>query len=501
MTLNRKSGILLHISSLPSACGVGDFGAEAYSFIDQLVGNGFSLWQILPFGPNGPGNSPYQAYSAFAGDMLFISIEEIKKWGLLSNENIENIPLFNKKKVEFSKVFKWKYKLLQIAWRNFHSSADTDFQNEFNAFKKEHDWWLEDYSLYIVCKLKFNGQPWNKWPEGIAFRDYKEILKLKQEMASDIEYEKFVQFLFYRQWFQLKKYANDKKIEIFGDLPLYVAHDSSDVWANQDLFQLNEIGEAECVGGVPPDYFSEDGQLWGNPVFNWAKLAETNYQWWVARLYFNLHLFNLVRIDHFRGLESYWSIPADSVTAKNGDWKLANGMELLKILNSQIGELPIIAEDLGIITPEGEELRDKFQLPGMKVLQFAFTSGYKNVHLPHNYHGRNFAYTGTHDNDTLIGWWRSLSREEKIKIKIYLNFKNGTISKQLIEMVWSSSAEVAIIPMQDVLELGGEARMNTPGTPEGNWGWRYNKKQLKKEHFQFMNNLNKIYNRYHGEDI
>lgn len=501
MKIKRKSGILLHISSLPSSFGIGDFGVEAYVFVDQLVKNGFSLWQILPLGPSGAGNSPYQSFSAYAGNMLFISPSELFNWNLISELDIQSKPLFSENRVEFELVSDWKNNLIKKAWNNFINYSDDNFKNEFNAFKREHNWWLADYSIFIACRKKYNNTPWNEWPEGIARRNRGELEKLELQLNAEIEYENFVQFLFFRQWFRLKKYANEKGIEIFGDLPLYVSYDSSDVWANQNIFLLNENGDAKVVGGVPPDYFSESGQLWGNPVFNWDELAGTDYQWWIARIYFNLHLFNLVRIDHFRGLESFWAIPADSETAINGKWLPANGMELFNKLKSQMSELPIVAEDLGVITPEVIALRDAFQFPGMKVFQFAFTSDYSNEHLPHNYNVNCVAYTGTHDNDTIIGWFNSLDYTQRSMLKNYISFKRGTIAQQIIELVWSSSAETVIIPMQDLLALGSSARMNTPGTAEGNWHWRYLKKQTKKEYFQFFRNLNLIYNRYHGDNL
>jgi len=491
----RKSGILLHISSLPSAFGIGDLGQEAYNFVDTLSKNGMKIWQILPLGPNGPGNSPYQAYSAYAGDPILISPEMLVDWGLLSKEDLSTSPLFNDISVDFEKVTEWKTNIFRLAWQNFKLNADTSFINEYQAFLNEHGWWLNDYALYTACKIEFDGLAWNKWPNDLMERDQNALDSYKIELKENYEFERFVQFLFFRQWFRLKNYANEKGIQIFGDLPLYVSLDSSDVWGNQRLFLLDKNGEPSMVGGVPPDYFCEDGQLWGNPVYDWNEIEKNNFQWWLARLYFNFHMFDLVRIDHFRGLESFWAIPADSKTARVGQWLPAKGFELLNILQSQLVKLPIIAEDLGIITPEVEYLRDHFNLPGMKVLQFAFTSDFTNEHLPHNISSRNIIYTGTHDNDTIIGWWMSIDIDEKKLVNSYLLADRGTISERLIAYAWASVAEIAILPLQDLMLLDGSARMNIPGIATGNWSWRFRKNQLRKNHWEFIKKLNVRYNR------
>lgn len=491
----RKSGILLHISSLPSAFGIGDLGREAYNFVDTLSKNRMKIWQILPLGPNGPGNSPYQAYSAYAGDPILISPEMLVDWGLLSKDNFSTTPLFNDVSVDFEKVTEWKTNIFRLAWQNFQLNADPSFINEYQAFLNEHGWWLNDYALYAACKIEFDGLAWNKWPNDLVERNQNALDSYKIELKDNYEFERFVQFLFFRQWFRLKNYANEKGIQIFGDLPLYVSLDSSDVWGNQRLFLLDKNGEPSMVGGVPPDYFCEDGQLWGNPVYDWNEIEKNNFQWWLARLYFNFHMFDLVRIDHFRGLESFWAIPADSKTARVGQWLPAKGFELLNILQSQLVKLPIIAEDLGIITPEVEYLRDHFNLPGMKVLQFAFTSDFTNEHLPHNISSKNIIYTGTHDNDTIIGWWMSIDAEEKKLANSYLSANKVTISERLITYAWASVAEIAILPLQDLMLLDGSARMNVPGIASGNWSWRFRKNQLRKNHWEFIKKLNVRYNR------
>lgn len=496
--MERKSGVLLHVSSLPSVFGVGDFGDEAYRFIDKLSENGFSVWQILPFGPHGIGNSPYQAYSAYAGDVLFISPAELVKWGLINKADITVPFQVDDNSVDYELVTKWKEALLEKSWSDFMCDPDkhSQLKGEFQAFQKEHNWWLNDYALYSFLKKENGARSWEKWPNEIKKRQSDVLKSILHDYSGDLQFEKFKQFLFFRQWFRLKEYAHKKGVKIFGDLPLYVSYDSADVWSNQSLFLLDEAGKPEIVGGVPPDYFSEDGQLWGNPIYNWDKLKHDEYHWWIARIYFNLHLFDLLRIDHFRGFESFWAIPATAETAKTGRWQKANGFELLKILKTIMPELPVVAEDLGDINQAVEDLRDTFNLPGMKVLQFAFSSDERNIHLPHNYSTNNVVYTGTHDNNTLKGWWKLLPKAEKNRVKSYCSLTNrNKIPGQLIEMAWASVADLAIVPMQDILHLGEEARMNTPGTFVQNWQWRYNKTKERKAHWTFMKELNKKYNR------
>ncbi|MDA3928199.1 MAG: 4-alpha-glucanotransferase [Prolixibacteraceae bacterium] len=495
MELKRESGVLLHISSLPSVHGIGDFGVEAYRFVDQLVESGCSKWQILPLGPIGPGNSPYQAYSAFAGELMFISLQKLLEWDLILDSELSDVPSFSKRTVDYNKVRFYKSEILHLAYKRFVRKNDCDFQNEFETFKNEHNWWLGDYALYTACKNKFKGKAWNNWDTDLRKRNTESLNSFSLLLNEEIEFEKFVQFMFFRQWFLLKNYANQKGIQIFGDLPLYVSHDSSDVWGNQSIFILNDEGEPNLLGGVPPDYFSEEGQLWGNPVYDWNKLSETEYQWWISRLYFNFHLFNVVRIDHFRGLESFWAVPRGEETAKKGEWLPAKGHELLAILQERLVELPVIAEDLGDITPNVEKLRDTYKLPGMKVLQFAFTSDPSNVHLPHNYSGRNIVYTGTHDNNTLVGWLADLVGDEKRQAENYIKTKDKEAINEMVELAWASTAEMAIIPMQDILKLNGKSRMNTPGTIHKNWLWRYESNQLKAHHLNYLKVLNTKYNR------
>ncbi|MEZ5105952.1 MAG: 4-alpha-glucanotransferase [Draconibacterium sp.] len=491
----RSSGVLLHITSLPGVEGIGTMGRNAFQFVDFLVESEQKLWQILPLGPVGAGNSPYQCFSAFAGEPLMIDLELLKDEGLLTAEDFDLLPKFFHTRVEFGKVRKWKLELLGKAFLNFREHKFYRYADEYNYFLNEHGWWLHDYALFMAAKEHFGPVSWHEWDNDFKLRKQEALNRLGQQLSKETDFHRFLQFLFFRQWFALKKYANDKGIEIVGDVPLYVSGESADVWANTDIFLLDGELEPMNVGGVPPDYFSETGQLWGNPVFDWKRIKARDYDWWMARLYFNLNFFNLVRIDHFRGLESYWAVPAKEKTAINGMWVLAHGGEMLAKLQSQLGELPLIAEDLGIITPEVEKLRRGFKLPGMKVLQFAFTTDAANEYLPHNYARDFIVYTGTHDNNTTLGWLQSVQGDEKSMVENYIGkIDNESLSK-VVEMAMASVANTAIIPMQDVLQLDGKSRMNTPGTATGNWGWRFQWKQLKPGQKKFLKNLTRKYNR------
>ncbi len=493
--VERTSGILLHITSLPGPEGTGTLGREASGFIDILGSARQKYWQILPLGPTGYGNSPYQCFSAFAGNPLLIDLHELRTDLLLSDDDLKYIPSFLKYKADFNKAIDWKIPLLKKAHKNFTASGGDQLKNEYYKFLDEHNWWLNDYALFIAARQHFKNTKWNSWEEGLRFRTKEAIVKYEKLLSGQIEEQKFIQFLFFRQWFRLKSYANSKGIYIIGDLPLYISEDSSDVWSNTDIFQLDENLEPIMTGGVPPDYFSETGQLWGNPVYDWQKLKERDFDWWMARLHFNMNMFDKVRIDHFRGLESYWAVPAGEKTAVKGKWFPAGGFHILSKLKMQTGRLPFLAEDLGVITPEVDHLRDYFHLPGMKVLQFAFTSDPENPNMPHNYLPRFTAYTGTHDNNTTLGWIRSLKGSEKKLTKSYLGTTNKRALFKAIDCIWSSCAETAIMPMQDLLCLGKNSRMNTPGTSEGNWMWRYTRKQLKPGHIDYLKTITVKYNR------
>ena len=491
----RKSGILLHITSLPGSEGIGTFGKGAFRFVDFLAETGQKIWQILPLGPTGFGNSPYQCYSAFAGNIYLIDLTKLLEDGLLNRGDFKGTPQAGKSRVGFGKVIAWKMPVLRKAFQKFQKNNYNSFHNEYQQFLKEHNWWLQDFALFMSAREHFNGEQWASWPDELKFRTPVGIHKYQTKLEADVNFWKFIQFQFFRQWFALKKYANTKGVQIFGDMPLYVSADSADVWSNTDIFLLDKNLKPKQVGGVPPDYFSDDGQLWGNPVFNWKRLQERDFDWWMARLHFNLNLFDKIRIDHFRGLESFWSVPAGEATAQNGKWVRAKGFDMLTKLRGQIGHLPLIAEDLGIITPEVEKLRLDFGLPGMKVLQFAFLTDAANEYLPHNY-TRNFvAYTGTHDNNTTLGWLKSLEGEEKSMVKSYLKGTRKNALKNAIEITWSSTANIAIAPFQDILQLGSKSRMNTPGTANGNWSWRFQWKQVKSKRKVFLKDITKKYNR------
>ncbi len=492
---DRKSGILLHISSLPGVEGIGTMGKEAFKFVDFLMETGQKVWQILPLGPVGAGNSPYQCFSAFAGNPLLIDIELLVEDRLLKAEEIEDKPRFFRHKVLFDKVKEWKDVLFHTAFSRFQKELFEHFRDEYNHFLNEHDWWLHDYALFMAAKDEYGKLSWHKWESDFKYRKPQALKRVGEALANKVDYHKFLQFLFFRQWFALKEYANSKGIDMVGDLPLYVSNESADVWTNTDIFHLNKNLEPVEVGGVPPDYFSETGQLWGNPVYDWSRLKDRDYDWWLARLHFNLNLFNLVRIDHFRGLESFWSIPAKEKTAINGKWLPTFGKEMLMKLQSQLGHLPLIAEDLGFITPEVERMRLDFGLPGMKILQFAFATDPSDEYLPHNYTEDFIVYTGTHDNDTTLGWLNSVKGEVKKMADVYIGKTDVEGLRKMIEMAMASVAKTAIFPMQDILELDGKSRMNLPGTATGNWGWRFQWKQLKVGQKKFLKELTEKYNR------
>jgi 4-alpha-glucanotransferase len=491
--MERSSGVLLHISSLPGEGGIGCMGKDAYLFIDFLAQTRQKIWQILPLGPVGYGNSPYQCYSAFAGNPMFIDVEQ-----LLADRLISKLPFpdqaFKTKKVEFERVGEWKSAIFREAFAGFQKNFDR-YKDEYIVFMGHNSWWLDDYALFRSLKTKFQDTVWNAWKKKLVNRDHHTIQEYFQELHAEIDFHRFLQFIFFRQWFKLKAYANSKGIRIIGDIPLYVSFDSVDVWANQDIFLLDGDSKPTQVGGVPPDYFSETGQLWGNPVFDWERVAERDFDWWLARIHFNLRMFDQVRVDHFRGLESFWSIPAEEETAIIGEWLPAKGHELFRKLKEQLGTLEVIAEDLGIITPEVEKLRDDFNLPGMKVLQFAFGSGASNTNLPHNYSSNFLVYTGTHDNDTSLGWLNSIEKKERKFLHRYVAGSGKQFVRNFMELAWASAAHTAIAPMQDVLGLDSEARMNTPGIANGNWDWRFTWSQVRSNHKVFLKQITEKYNR------
>jgi 4-alpha-glucanotransferase len=499
----RLSGVLLHPTSLPSAYGIGDLGPEAYNFADFLVAAGQSLWQVLPLGPTGYGDSPYACYSAFAGNTLLISPEELVKEGLLESAPP---PEVKTNRIEFGQAHKLKEQLLQKAYERYTKTTDTTLRSAFETFAQLHAHWLEDYALFRALKDAHDGVAWHEWEPSLVRRTPSAVERARDELREQVEAHMFYQFLFFRQWFALKSYCNDCGIRIIGDLPIFVAHDSADVWTNPEQFKLDKNGKPLVVAGVPPDYFSSTGQLWGNPLYNWERMQADGFKWWIERVRATLKVVDIARVDHFRGFAACWEIPGGDKTAERGQWVEAPGRELFTAIRKTLGELPIIAEDLGVITPDVIELREEFEFPGMRILQFGFGSDSKNIDLPHNYVPNVVAYTGTHDNDTTVGWFHSVAgegstrsakqieRERKFCMD-YLNIDGEEIHWDFIRAVLASVANTAIVPLQDLLALGTEARMNLPNSTEGNWAWRYDPGALTDDLAARLKRLTELYGR------
>lgn len=484
MSFARSSGVLLHPTSLPGPHGIGDFGAEAIRFLDFLHAAGQKLWQVLPLNPTGYADSPFQCFSASAGNALLISLDRLAERGILSRSDLQNPPKFLLGSVDYGAAIRFKMPLLQKAANNFLSGAKAADHQLFEEFSQANAHWLDDFALFMAVKQAHYLEAWTKWPQDIAGRDPEAMKRWSEKEAASIAAHKFFQYEFFRQWQELRTYGRERGIRIIGDVPIYVAHDSADVWANRQFFLLDERGFPLKISGVPPDYFSATGQCWGNPIYNWALLKKTHYQWWVERMRSALRLYDFIRIDHFRGFEAYWEVPASETTAINGRWVKGPGAELFSVLRRELGDLPIIAENLGVITPEVEAIRHEFGLPGMAILQFAFGKDPQApTFKPHNYVHDLVAYTGTHDNDTVVGWWSSSGAgdstrtpedvaKEHAYARAYLNFKDDPIHWVLIRGIMASVANTAIAPMQDILGLGSEARMNLPGMASGYWKWR-----------------------------
>ncbi len=481
MRFERSSGILLHPSSLPGPWGIGDFGPAAYKFVDFLVAAGQSLWQILPLGPTGYGDSPYQAFSSCAGNPLLISLDQLIQRGLLSYEEVVEAAGsrdLGVDEVRYGEVIGFKLPLLRRAYERLRQGVAPDLARAFEQFAAEQAPWLDDYALFMALKDAHGGQPWNTWEPALRARDPEALAGARAAHAQAIELQQFLQFLFFQQWLPLKAYANERGIKIIGDAPIFVAYDSADVWANPDLFYLDAEGAPTVVAGVPPDYFSATGQRWGNPLYRWERMAQDGYAWWLARLRAAFAQVDILRLDHFRGFAAYWEVPASEATAINGRWVKGPGAALFARLEQELGDLPIIAEDLGLITPDVVALREQFRLPGMVVLQFAFDGDPDNVYLPHNHTPGSVVYTGTHDNNTTVGWFHSLDEAERDKVRAYLGRDGSDIAWDLMRVAMMSVAQVAITPFQDVLRLGADARMNTPGQLGKNWAWRFRAEAL-----------------------
>ena len=493
----RSSGILLHPTSLPGKYGIGSLGKEAYKFVDFLKKSNQKLWQIFPLGPTGYGDSPYQCFSSFAGNPYLIDFDLLIEQNLLTEEDLKDVNFGgNEEYIDYGAIYNQKYPLLRKAYENFKANGNKELKEKLETFKTENSSWLDDYSLYISLKNHFNGLPWNEWEDDIRTRKESAINKYKVELANEIEYHNFIQFLFFTQWNNVKKYANDNGIKIIGDIPIFVAVDSSDAWANPEIFLFDPELKPVKVAGVPPDYFSATGQLWGNPLYDWDKLKELNYKWWVDRVRANLSTCDIIRIDHFRGFDEYWAVPYGDKTAENGTWCPGPRTDLFNSIKNELGELPIIAEDLGTMTQGVIDLREATGFPGMKILGFAFDSGEENDYLPHTYTKNCVVYTGTHDNDTLIGWFTKAKEEDRQFARDYLHSQSDNeIHWDALRGAWSSVANMAIAPIQDFLGLGSEARINTPGLASGNWQWRLKDGVLTDELAERIAKLTKVYSR------
>lgn len=504
----RSSGILLHFTSLPGRFGIGDLGSCAYEFADFLADSGQKLWQLLPLNPTGYGDSPYQCFSAFAGNPLLLSLERLAEQGLLQATDLAHVPVFPVDSIDYGSVIGYKTGVLRRAAQVFFADGSRSDLSAFENFCQTSAAWLDDYALFMACKDAHQGVIWTAWEPEIRRRTPQALQEWSKKLALEVAAFKFWQFAFFQQWESLKTYAQARAIRFMGDIPIYVAHDSADVWAHPELFYLNDQGSPTVVSGVPPDYFSATGQLWGNPIYRWDVLAANGYQWWIERFRASLALFDVVRLDHFRGFESYWEIPGGDKTAINGRWTKGPGEAFLSALQNAFGDLPIVAENLGVITPPVEKLRQQFGLPGMSLLQFAFGTDPQGPSFrPHNYSRDLAAYTGGHDNDTTVGWWTSSAgqdstrtpedvRKEHDFARAYLNFHDDSeINWVMIRAVMSSVADIAIVPLQDVLGLGTEARMNLPGRVSGNWKWRYRSGALTKDLSARLRSLSTLYDR------
>lgn len=505
MTFPRSSGVLLHPTSLPGRYGIGDLGDHAYRFVDALQAAGQSYWQVLPLGPTSYGDSPYQSLSTFAGNPNLISLDRLLQIGWLHPDDMRDMPDFPADRVDYGPVITFHDRLLDVAYSRFLASANDGYRNAFAAWTASHAQWLDDFALFVALKNHFGGRPWTEWDTPYALRETRALETAWDQFAREIEAVKFRQWLFFAQWEELKRYANAHGVKIIGDIPIFVAHDSADVWANRDLFYLDSRGNPEVVAGVPPDYFSATGQRWGNPLYKWDVHKARGYRWWIDRVRAVLNMVDLVRIDHFRAFEDYWEIPATEATAVKGRWLKGPNIDLFNAIRAELGDqLPIIAEDLGQITKAVEDLRDELGLPGMKIIQFAFSDP-NNVFLPHNFTTDNcVVYTGTHDNNTIVGWWRGeASAGEREYVMAYFNRDiSDSPHWEMIRLSMGTIAHTAITPLQDILGLDQSARMNTPGVEAGNWAWRALESQYTNaEAFRTLAHFTKVYARWPGERV
>jgi 4-alpha-glucanotransferase len=479
MDYQRKSGVLLHPTSLPGPYGIGALNQAAYDWVDFLVQAQQSLWQVLPLGPTGYGDSPYQSFSSFAGNPYLINLETLVADGLLDRQMLAAPPPFPRNRVDYGAVYRWKLPILRQAAATFAQRANATLQAEFAQFCVDQAEWLDDFALFMALKDAQAGAAWNQWPLALRSRNPGALATAAHNHAVSIHAHRFNQWLFYRQWSLLKTYANRAGVQIIGDIPIFVAMDSADAWTNPQEFFLDGAFQPTVVAGVPPDYFSETGQLWGNPLYRWEAMQHNGYRWWLRRIKAALNLYDLVRIDHFRGFAGYWEVPAGETTAIKGQWAPGPGADFFSAVQRALGDLPIIAEDLGEITPDVMALREQFGLPGMKILQFAFSEDAHHKFLPHNYERNFIVYTGTHDNDTSWGWYReSSTQQERDFFRRYTRSSGEDVAWTMIDHAMRSVAAMSIIPLQDLLNLGSEARMNLPGRADGNWTWRFVPEQL-----------------------
>lgn len=495
MRRDRVSGVLLHPTSFPGPHGIGDLGPAAFRFVDWLARARQRRWQVMPLGPTGHGDSPYASPSAFAGNPLLISLEWLAGDGLLEPDDFAKMPEFHAWEVQFDRVSEFKLPLLRRAYERFNEGRAESQLEAFERFRIAEAYWLDDYALFMACKAAFGGASWNEWDEPLRTRKVSALNAARDEFQDEIRFQQFVQFQFLRQWSELKRYANERDIRIIGDIPIFVALDSADTWANQKLFKLDDQGQPTVVAGVPPDYFSPTGQLWGNPHYDWDAHAKTRYRWWIDRVRAILQQVDIIRIDHFRAFAAAWAVPAGSETAKPGCWVRGPGAAIFRAIRRSLGDVEFIAEDLGIITPDVTELRLELNIPGMKVLQFAFGDDPDNMYLPHNYEHDSVVYTATHDNQTTIGWFQGLDEATKHAVQRYLGRDGSDIAWDLIRTALASVSDTAIVPLQDVMRLGDEARMNTPGRLGGNWSWRYSEHQLHDGLAEGLGELTTIYGR------
>lgn len=498
MPLTRSSGVLLHPTALPGPFGIGELGSHAERWIDFLEAAGQRAWQVMPLSPTGYGDSPYQSFSAFAGNPYLISLERLRTAGWLYDDDLGGVP-FDDARVDYGHVIGFKLDRLTRAAQRFFGGASEEARAEFEVYSERHAEWLDDYTLFMALKEEHGGRSWDAWPAPLRDRDPAALDEARERLADVAARQRLWQFWFDQHWAQIRAYASAKGVGIIGDLPIFVAYDSADTWANRELYFLDEKGVPTVVAGVPPDYFSETGQRWGNPLYRWKRMAEDGFAWWLARIRATLHFVDVMRIDHFRGFAGYWEIPASEPTAVKGRWVKGPGQPFFDAIREGLGDLPIIAEDLGVITPDVEALRDANGLPGMKVLQFAFAGGPEDPYLPHNYEHNCVVYTGTHDNDTTHGWYAQAPEEERDFVRRYLGRSDENVAWEFWRLASASVADTAVAPLQDLLGLGSEARMNTPGKAAGNWTWRFTWEVLPDWLAPQLRELAELYGRVPGE--